>query len=330
MGKKLIASIFIFGLLFTNVFGGKRGKVSLKGSPKQISVKKPLHKLSQAVPEQEVVSEQEATQAQFGAHRGRIVLSSAGRKVLDKIVARVNGVNILLSDLNQPRIEKGGEFFSIEEVIDNEILFQKAAQRKLIPTKLDLEKYIISWKEASQLMHLSEEEFEKRLRADGLTGKKYRNQLARILAIRNLRQLEVSERVVVTPSEVEDYYAANPEYTDNRYLLKTKIVGSSEKEKDVKWMELDWIDESDLAKKFYFVTSLKEGEISQPLRVEQGKQFIKLVKRENSRLKTLTESWGGAEKKLQEIKMKKFEKGYVSNLRKEASVVYLDKMPMLG
>jgi len=259
------------------------------------------------------------------------VTVTARREVVDKIVARVNGRNILLSDLKHARIDKGGGTFSVEEAIEHELLHQRASERKLLPTAIDVEKYIDAWKEMHQLTHMTEEEFEERLHEDGLTSKQYRAQLARILAIRNLRQVEVSERVIITAHEVEKYYKNNPEYSDDRYLLQTRIVpfrkASTEQEaianKDVSWLELDWIDHSNLAERMLFVADLKVDEISKPLKVSQGYQFIKLIKKDPKHLKTIDERWVSIERELQKQKTEGFEKEYVQGLRKKAAIVYL-------
>jgi parvulin-like peptidyl-prolyl isomerase len=261
----------------------------------------------------------------------KIKIGQGKRVIRDKIVARVNGRNVLLSGLKN-RIEKSGEDFSVEEAIDNELLFQKAVERKLLATELDVEKNIAAMKEARQIAHLSEEEFEKRLKEDGLTGKKYRQQLARILAIRNLRQLEISERIVVTTHEVENYHKANPEYSEDTYVLHTKIIPPSaaktekeaiKKQNSVGWIELDSVKKSELLSKMSFVSKMKEGEISKPVKVDQGFQFLKLVKKIKSHRKTLKERWVDIERAIQKEKMDKFEKDYVSELKKRAIIVYL-------
>jgi hypothetical protein len=260
------------------------------------------------------------------------VVGKKKREIVDKIVARVNGRNILLSHLKQPRIDKEAKRYSLQEAVDNELLFQKAASRKLLPTSLDIEKHITAWKEAHHLTDLDEKGFEERLRRDGLTGKMYRNQLGRILAIRNLRSTEISERVVITSREIEEYHQKNPEYSQDQYLLKTRLVPFSlastpeeaiKKSHKVKWIDVDWIERSRLLDQMKFVADMKIGEISKPIKVAQGFQFVKLIKKEKSHQKKLTERWGDIEKLLQQQKMEKFEKEYVEGLKKKASIVYL-------
>jgi len=245
----------------------------------------------------------------------------------------VNGRNILLSHLNQSRIDKEGGTYSLEEMINTELLFQKAGERRVLPTSLDLEKYIVRWKTMYQVGNLGAEEFEKYLQEKHkLLGGQFRNQLARMVAVGNLRNLEVSERIVITAGEVEKFYKKNPKYVDDRYSLKTRVipfikaktVDEAAKVKGEKWIDVDWINASDLADRMLFVKKMKIGGTA-ALKVEQGHQFVRLVKKEEKRLKTVNERWGEIEKTLQDEKRGKFETEYLSELREKASIVYLDK-----
>jgi len=261
-----------------------------------------------------------------------IRLGSGSREVVDKIVARVNGQNILMSDLKIPRIDKGGQVYSLEEAIEHEILFQKASERKLLATNLDIEKNIAAYKESSNLTHLNDDELDKRLKSEGLSLDQYRLQLARILATRNLRSLEVSERIVVTNSEVENYHRANPEYSENEYLLRVVEVPyqKAKDEKDAKdklekeeWEELDWVKESDLANHVSFVKKMKKEEVSKVVKTDRGYQFIKLADKQKSHRMTLEERWVDIERKIKTHKMEQFEKDYIKELRTKAAIVKL-------
>lgn len=254
------------------------------------------------------------------------------RVVIDKIVARINGRNLLLSFLKQPQIDNRNKPYTLEEAIDNELLFQRSMDRKLGPSALDIEKYISSWKESSNLLHLNDKELDERLRRDGLTLAKYRNQLGRFLAIKNLRNMEISERIVVTSREVEEYHATYPSYSENKYLLQTKLVPYSMAQTaeealkiadKVDWVDANWIEESKLAETVAFVKDMNEGDVSEPIKVAHGFQIIKVSKREAGHLETLTERWGEIERILQDKRIKKFEASYIKELREKALIVYL-------
>jgi len=262
----------------------------------------------------------------------------AKREVVDKIIARANGSNILMSDLEQPRLDRNGGTYSLEEAIESELLLQKAAERKLLPSPTDIEKYISSWKSTNRLSHLTDDEFASQLKKEGLSIARYKLQLARILASKNLKQLETSERIVVSKTEVEDYFKRKPQYEEDQYLMKTVIISFDElgeekdeakinqiikDKKDIDWIDLDWTDKDDVADQMHFVYDMKKGEISRPVKTDIGYQFVQLVDRIDRHKKTLDESYVDIEKKIQEKKQKKFEDEFIHELREKASIVYL-------
>ena len=135
-----------------------------------------------------------------------VSLSSLSARILiDKIVAKVNGSNILMSDLQKPQMSKNGLFFSLQEAVNHELIFQKAVERKLLPTQTDVEKQIVALKIQNGIADVSDEEFKKSLEEEGFTVPEYKNQLAKMLAVERLKQMEFSEKVVVTSQEVEDF-----------------------------------------------------------------------------------------------------------------------------
>ena len=264
------------------------------------------------------------------------VLSSAvqvdARELIDKIVVRVNGVNILKSDLDQKKISKNGGYFTLKEAINEELLYQKATERRLLPTELEVEKQIVSLKIYNNLSDLSEKEFEQQLREEGFTLREYKNQLAKMLAIEKLKHAEFSERVVVTSQEVEDYYKKHPVWEKEKYLLKITDLGKEDVDQDgklikksgFKWDDLGWISKPDLSSHFSFVSKMKVGQVSKPFRFKGSYQLIKLVDKKAEHLKTLDESYINIERDLYAQKKKKFEKEFERELYEKASIVYLN------
>ncbi len=80
------------------------------------------------------------------------------RFIVDKIIARVNGVNILQSSLEQPRIANEGGLYSLEEAITEELFVQKAIENHFLPTTLDVERQIVSFKMANDMADISDVE----------------------------------------------------------------------------------------------------------------------------------------------------------------------------
>ena len=260
------------------------------------------------------------------------LFSATSKKLVNKIVARVNGVNILKSDLEKPALDKNGESLTLEEAIRKELLLQKSAERKLLPTEAEVERQIVSLKIHNNITQLSDEDFELELKKEGFTLSEYKTQLARMLAVEKLRHAEFSERIVVTSQEVEDYYKKNPEKEEEKYLIKMCDIanesinekGELVKEINYKWDDLGWVEKKDLSSNLLFVSNIKIGQKSKPTKIGGSNyQIVLLEDKKGERLKTLDERYSEIERILQDGKRDKFEKEFEKELRAKASITYL-------
>lgn len=258
-------------------------------------------------------------------------LHAAERKVVDKIVARVNGSNILQSDLQKSRIGKNGQNYSLDEMTSEELFLQKARERKLLPTELEVEKQIVALKIHNELTELTEAEFEGQLEEEGFSLIEYKSQLARMLAVEKLKHAEFSERVVVTSQAVEDYYKSNPEWGQEEFLLKTCDLSEKDvdekgeivKTNDLRWDDLGWIERSKISSDLDFVTKLAKYETSKPVKIETGYRLFKVEDKKEERLKTLDERYASIERMIQYQKKEKFEKEFEKELRDKATIIHL-------
>jgi len=257
-------------------------------------------------------------------------LELLAREIVDKIVARVNGLNILKSDLDQPRIGNNGKPYSLDELIMEEILVQKAAdpKRLLLPTALEIEKQILAIKMSNNLGNISDEEFEKQLKEEGFTLDMYKNQLARILASEKVKHIEVSEKIVITAQAVENYYKNNPEYTKEMYLIKIAEVPEDEVDKEINeksfhWENFDWVAKEKISSDLSFISDMKMGEISKPVKVGEQYQVVKLLDKKESRLRTFEERYTEIERFLQGKERKELEKEFEKTVKKDAIIIFL-------
>jgi hypothetical protein len=246
---------------------------------------------------------------------------SSKRTVIDKILVRVNGNNILLSTLTEPRIAKEGKPFTIDEAIFDELLAQKATEMHMLPTAVEVERYITSFKMQNNLTELSDKEFEDQLKQSGFTLKQYKQQIARMIAVENVKRAEISEKIVITAQEVEEYYDKHPQFTKESYHLQTSTQDDGKPEA---WQDLGWIGKKDLSKQFECVLTMQSGAISEPIANEEGQQQrIKLVEKKEAHRKTLDEQYGAIERKLQNAKKKNFLSEVEKELKEKATIVYL-------
>lgn len=273
----------------------------------------------------EIRGKQEALQSQGMKQPERHQVVPAQRFVLDMIVARVNGVNILKSDLELPRIGKEGGVYPLKEMITEELFVQRAIEQHMVPSELDIDRQIVSFKMQNELSNMSEEEFEQQLKPSGFSLRMYREQLGRMLAVESFKRAEVGDRLVATAQEVEEYYKKHPEHVEEAYKLKIATIEKADtpSEKYV-WEDLDWEKMANLDKQISSILPMmKNGEESQPIKIGNTFQVIKVIDRRLPRKKTLNECYRDIEKQILHQKRDKYLKNLEKDVREKASIVYL-------
>lgn len=129
-----------------------------------------------------------------------------GKKIMLKEVERViqqqsQGKQSQLSthDLAQARLQV------LDSLIQREVLFQRADQEKLLPTEEQITTAINSQK---QQTGVTQEEFDRQLKEQGLTNEALREEARKDLAIKALQD-KYAGKISINDREVEDYYNAN-------------------------------------------------------------------------------------------------------------------------
>jgi len=249
----------------------------------------------------------------------------AKRYTVDKILVRVNGVNILESDTKKKRL--GSEPYTLEQAIDAELFFQEAVKKKTVPTLVEVDKYIASLKAGG----MSDDAFAKQLAHEGFTVKGYKDELYRYMAINNVKHQIIRDRTFVTNQEIAAYHEQHPEWNEPEYLFKTAVIPlttvDNEQEaaavEGLDWVESDWVAASDVAEEMHFVFTMKIGEISDPIKTDFGYQRVQLVDRKEKRLQSLEERRASIEQIIKQAKMAKIEDELLADMRKRALIVRL-------
>ena len=262
--------------------------------------------------------------------------TSESRTIEDQIIVRVNGKNILASDLEMPRIGKAGGKYTLNEAIMEELFYQRAAELHMLPTAIDIERQLVAFKIQNNLTEMSDAEFDKELKEGGFSTTMYKNQLGRLLAVENVKRAEVSEKSLITSQEVEAYYQAHQDdpqaFTKEQYLLKTCSIEKSEEptnkqdlrtNKKVSWDDLDWIETKDLKAELEFVKDMKKDEISHPITKDGMLEYVLLADKQERRAKTLDERYGEIEQHLQEEKREVLWKKFEKTIKEKAVIVNL-------
>jgi peptidyl-prolyl cis-trans isomerase SurA len=146
--------------------------------------------------------------------------SSGASEAKDQMVAAtVNGRNIMMqeverainqqtngnpSSLNQLQMAQA-RLQVLSNLIQREVLFQRAEREKLLPTETQIDGAIATQKQNSGM---TAEDFEKSLKAQNISAETLREEARKDLAI-NALQDKYSGQIVINDREVEEYYSNN-------------------------------------------------------------------------------------------------------------------------
>lgn len=255
------------------------------------------------------------------------------RVVLDRIMARVNGANVLLSDLVQRRINDDKPF-DLERAIAAKLYHQEAIRKDLLPKSVDIEKRIASLKSAANISDVTDDVFEREhLLKEGFTLKSYKREMARLLTEGQLIGTVQQERIFITSDEIKTYYAQNPLWKPVEYSLALAHVtaGSIDEARAQKdtanWSVVGWLKDDELAQKFKAVASVEIGSIIEPIALDsESYQLVKLVDKKEAQLVPLEHRYTTIERELRKKKAQNFEKEYLEELKSGASIIYFDPL----
>jgi peptidyl-prolyl cis-trans isomerase SurA len=146
--------------------------------------------------------------------------SSGASEAKDSMVAAtVNGRNIMLSEVEKAVNQQAGGNPStlnqlqmaqarlqvLNNLIQREVLFQRAEREKLLPTEAQIDGAIATQKQNSGM---TAEDFEKTLKAQNISAETLREEARKALAITALQD-KYSGKINISDREVEEYYANN-------------------------------------------------------------------------------------------------------------------------
>ena len=162
--------------------------------------------------------------------------SSGASEAKDSMVAAtVNGRNIMLSEVEKAvNQQTGGNPSSLNQLqmaqarlqvlnnlIQREVLFQRAEREKLLPTEAQIDGAIAQQKEQTGM---TQEDFEKNLRAQNMSMETLREEARKDLAITALQD-KYSGKITISDREVEDTYNSNRQsFRNERGVALAMIV----------------------------------------------------------------------------------------------------------
>jgi hypothetical protein len=135
------------------------------------------------------------------------------------VAATVNGRNILLQEVERNVSRQAGgnpsalsqlqlaqaRLTVLSNLIQREVLFQRAEREKVMPTEAQIDGAISQQKEQARM---TQEDFDKSLRAQNLSMETLREEARKDLAITALQD-KYNGKITISDREVEDFYTNN-------------------------------------------------------------------------------------------------------------------------
>ncbi|MBM3886486.1 hypothetical protein FJ364_01025 [Candidatus Dependentiae bacterium] len=254
-------------------------------------------------------------------------ISLVGKEiVLNKIIARVNGKNILKSHLEEARITKGAQPFTLDELITDEVVVQKAEELGCTPSASDLEAAINAEKIEFGGKEMTNEDFEReRLQSIGLTLAQYRTQLYRFQATEYLISRLITNKLVIPAQEIEEFYKKNPVHIEEKFHIMLANADSQKQKVDtLRWRDLGWVSKDQLDESYYkAIKSLKAGEWTiKPIKKNGIFIFIKLEDYKPRHLEPLSNCYTEIKQQLKEEQRGPFVKDFVADLKTKAHITF--------
>lgn len=143
---------------------------------------------------------------------------SSGSQSSDDAVARVNGKKILAAEVEkyletqtadapqEPTTEQSASLrlSILRELIDNEILMQRAEKLGLLATDEEVDRKVIEIKAP-----FTEEEFQERLNERKITMEDFRRDVRRTITVEKVLNREITSKITISDADVTEYYNTN-------------------------------------------------------------------------------------------------------------------------
>ncbi len=264
-------------------------------------------------------------------------------KIMERVVARVNDEIITLTELEEAYQElksalpEGERMPSkrklLERMIENRLLLQEAKRQEIKVSEGEIQENI----ERVKAGFLSEKAFELALEREGIKIADMEKRYEEELIIKKLIDRKVKPEVEVTKKEIRGYYEKNKgrfreaekmkiryvlfkDYSQARKILE-ELKSGAPFEEIVKEGYLGAFQRGQLDRRIEEVaSSLQKGEISSIIKTEAGYHIIKLVKKEEARLKKLSEVREEIRNILSAQKMEQKLKEYLKKLKAKQEI----------
>ena len=239
----------------------------------------------------------------------------------------------------------------LDKVIEDKLILSEAKRRQVIVNDSEVDEMMTDVRNKFP----SHEVFLNVISQQALTEKKLWNRFRDQLMTQKLVNFEVKSKVSVSPGEVSDYYKAHPEefsQGDRAHLQHILIRTSTRTEEEAKTLadsledqlkggkafedlakdysegseakeggDMGWMERGQLLGEIDTkVFSLNEGEITSPIKSSLGYHIFKVVERQKSSTKPLTEVRDAIQDKIFKDKLRDRLDKWIGDLKKNAYI----------
>lgn len=246
---------------------------------------------------------------------------------------------ILQSDVARPNLD--GTFRTLEELIDEALIFMDAQRFKMLPGDEQIDQQL---KMIQRENNLTMEQLKGSFKAAGYTYEEGRRQFMKMIANGSVVEFRIRNRLGVPDKEVQEFYEKHPEKEPKAYCIQRVMIPYPSSEKiqqemandlrdyaatgvgyeGLEWSSPFWINEADLAEdKQPIIMALQKDQIAQPIKTQEGFELFRLVDKKEERVVPLQERYKDIVNLLRKPRYEKMIADYKKQLRDAASIVYM-------
>lgn len=258
------------------------------------------------------------------------------REEVERLMAQTRAMDPVGFDAMGPEAKKAEMSRTIDSMILREVVYQEAVNKKIVVTDEELDQHI----EVMKRQYSSEEEFKKALDDAGMTLPLWKEETRKNLMGVKLEEWAVDE-LKISDEDIAAYYEKNKSDLDKDAVKVSHILLKSEEDAKEAIKELkEKEDFAGIAKKYSLDTftkdkggdlgwyvrgelltevedaafSLSPGQISGPVKSENGYHVIRLEEKKPASGQTLEDHRDHVRRILQQAKWQQFRLGWVRTL----------------
>lgn len=260
--------------------------------------------------------------------------------LIDKIEAVIfgdeNTAIVTKSDVEKLTLE--GRPRSLPDIIFEKLVAMDAAKFKIMADEGAVDRYLTM---IMREHNLSQADLIAMFRSAGYTYEEGREQLATMFAVNTMIDFKIKSRLIIPEAQIISYYKEHPIIEEAAYRIqrivvqpkktmsaaemKDKVQRALQTGKEVPGIQVStafWIKHDDIAADKMFITTMKSGALSDPIKIKDGFEMFRLLEKREQREVPLEDRYNEISNELKKPLFEKLFQEYRKSLFDAASIVY--------